>query len=375
MLRTVADQATQKGLFIATKGLLFANLSEVNTMVVPAADFLLPSTYSRIVARVVNLQERDLGKLLHNTGLPESILMPGDETHISGEQQLQILMNGRRLLDSPEFGLRLGKQLQPSAHGPLGYLALSSPDLLSALQALAHYLPLRMPWVAVDLSMEDGFIYCQLRFRLSVQDNLFAQTTIGECFAMVIQSLVETVLGRTAHEAVITFEHAAPAHEVIYGDYLHAPFTFEGDSNRYQLPAELAGTPNVAGDNEAHRLTQQLCNKLLEQTPRSASSLADRVRTLLLLRPIESTTEAEVASSMFMSRRTLARRLTAEGTGYRQIRDQFLQELASRYLLEANQTVDTVAASLGYHDAAAFRKAFRRWTGTTPREFRLASKP
>ena len=344
-------------------------------MAVPAADFLMPSVYSRIVARVANLPERDLGKLLHNTGLPESILMPGDETHISGEQQLQIMKNGRRLLGSPEFGLRLGEQLQPSAHGPMGYLALSSPDLLSALQALANYLPLRMPWVAIDLSLHDGLLDIQLRFRLALEDNLFARTTMGECFAMVIQSLVEAVLGRPASEAAITFEHPAPAHAKLYEDYLHAACRFEGNINSYCLPAELAGASNAAGDSEAYKLTQQLCNKLLEQTPRSASSLADRVRTLLLLQPIESTTEAKVASSLFLSRRTLARRLAAEGTGYRQIRDRFLQELASRYLLESNQTVDTVAASLGYHDAAAFRKAFRRWTGMTPREFRLVSKP
>ena len=341
-------------------------------MVVAGAEFLIPSTYSRIVARLVNLQERDLSKLLRNTNLPDSVLMPGDETYINGEQQLLILENGQRLLGTPDFGLRLGAQLEPSAHGPLGYLVLSSPDLLSALRALCDYLPLRLPWVAIDLSLGDGAIFCELRFRIALHENPFARRIMGECFAMVMQSMVEAVLGRPASEASINFQHPSPTHADLYGDYLHAPFCFDAASNSYRLPAELASTPNTVGDTESYRITQALCNKLLEQTPRSASSMADRVRTVLLLRPIVSTSEAEVARSLFVSRRTLARRLEAEGTGYRQIREQFLHELTRRYLLESKQTIDSVAASLGYGDAAAFRKAFRRWSGMTPREFRQA---
>ncbi|EED30432.1 helix-turn-helix- domain containing protein, AraC type [gamma proteobacterium NOR5-3] len=335
--------------------------------------FLLPSTYSRIIARVAKLQERDLSKLLQGTGLPDTILMPGDETFISGDQQLQIMKNGRELLGSADFGLRLGEQLQPSAHGPLGYLALCSPDLMSALYALRDYLPLRMPWVAVDVSVSQERILCELRLRMSVDDNVFAQITIAECFAMVVQSFVEAVLRRPATEAVIEFAHRSPAHVQHYNNFLHAPYSFDCPRNSYVLPGDLATATNATSDNASYRLTQQLCNTLLEQTPRSSSSMADRVRTLMLLRPVESIGEPEIARALFVSKRTLARRLDLEGTSYRQIRDQFLAELARRYLLEPRQTVETVAASLGYHDAAAFRKAFKRWTGMTPRNYRDAS--
>lgn len=341
-------------------------------MVRNSAKFLLPSTYSRIVARVAQLQERNLGKLLQATGLPESILMPGDETYITGEQQLQIMKNGRALLGSADFGLRLGEQLKPSAHGPMGYLAMSSPDLLSALNALRDYLPLRMPWVALDLSLSPAEIVCEFRAHIPMDDDLFTQMTMGECFAMVLQTFVEAILGRNATDAVIEFAHAAPPHAKLYKNYLHAPFSFDCAHTCYRLPGELTSAPNTNGDNTSYRLTQQLCNTLLAQTPRSLSSMADRVRTLMLLRPIESINEVEVARSLFVSKRTLARRLESEGTGYRQIREQFLEELARRYMLEPRQTVDTVAASLGYHDAAAFRKAFKRWTGTTPRSYRAA---
>ena len=131
-----------------------------------AKDFPIPSTYSRIIARMLGLNERDLGRLLVGTGLSTEILLPGDDTYISGDQQLRILQNGRRILGSPDFGLRLGRQLQPSSHGPLGYLALSSPDLMSSLQSLRDYQPVRLPLAAFAIDLEQDWLSCTLEIKL-----------------------------------------------------------------------------------------------------------------------------------------------------------------------------------------------------------------
>ena len=67
------------------------------------------------------------------------------------------------------------------------------------------------------------------------------------------------------------------------------------------------------------------------------------------------------------------RRLTAEGTGYRQIREELYAELAARHLREGELTVEAIAALLGYHDTANFRRAFRRWYGVPPGAYRQAA--
>ena len=74
---------------------------------------------------------------------------------------------------------------------------------------------------------------------------------------------------------------------------------------------------------------------------------------------------------MFVSKRTLARRLEKEGDSYRAIRERLLSELAARHLRESGLTVESVATLLGYNDSAAFRKAFHRWYGQAPSEFRM----
>ena len=74
----------------------------------------------------------------------------------------------------------------------------------------------------------------------------------------------------------------------------------------------LARVSNVSGDAQAYALAQSLCRRLLEQSPAAASSMSERVRRLLLAQPAGMLNEDDVARAMYVSRRTLARRLEQE---------------------------------------------------------------
>ena len=119
---------------------LWGYYETVSPMEKSARELLVPSSYARIVARELGLQERDLPKLLVGTGLAKSILLPGDRSRVSAEQQMRLLENALRISARPEFGLGLGRRLQPASHGSMGYLVLSSPDVSSALEAFANFL-------------------------------------------------------------------------------------------------------------------------------------------------------------------------------------------------------------------------------------------
>ena len=335
-------------------------------------DLKIPSSYSRIIARMLELQERDLPRLLSGTELPVSILLPGDETPISSEQQVQVVANGHRLMGSAGFGLALGHQLGPASHGPVGYLSLSSPDLLGALTAYADFIPVRLPFIQLDIELNGDWLECSYRVLIDMPEYL--RQSMAESFAMSVQAIVEEILRREAIEAEIGFRHDTPEYADLYVTFLHGHWSYGQDRTYYRLPARMAYVPNSAGDSEAFRVTRELCNALLKQQPQEMHSISDRVRTLLLTKPQSAVTEEEVARAMFVSKRTLARRLQQEGTGYRQIRDQVLYELASQFLMNTDQSVESISASLGYHDSAAFRKAFRRWTDKNPAEYRAGSR-
>ena len=332
----------------------------------------ITSSYARIIARELHLQERDLPELLQGTGLPRSVLLPGDDTRISGAQQVRIIQNARRINTDPDLGLQIGRQLTPSAHGPIGYLALSSPDLLTALLSLRDFLPLRIAIVQLGIEQTADWLRCTLQIRIAAPPE--EKRMLTECFALVLQSLVESIIGRPLDNARVEFEFDAPAYRAVYADYFHSPTHFSCETSRVLLPAALAQTPNVAGDPGSYGMARDLCERLLGQLPATSLSMTDRVRRRLLSRPAGLANEEDVARALFVSKRTLARRLKKEGSGYRQIRDNLFAELAARHLRESELSIEAIAALLGYHDSANFRRAFRRWFGASPNAYRQATE-
>ena len=330
--------------------------------------FFIPSSYSRIVARVLDLQERELPRLLQGTGLPVEVLLAGDESRMTGRQQLRVLDNARRIGRAEDIGLRLGRQLDPASHGPIGYLALSSPDLYTALKSLRDFLPLRIPFAQLELEEIERALVCRIQFLLPADHA--ERRTLLECFALVIQALVEAFLGRRLTEALVAFEYPQPPYYDRYPGYFHSTTLFDQDTSQVLLPASLLDEANPQGDHQSYAAARQMCAQLLDQVPATALSMTDRVKRFLLAQPGGSVSEDDVARSLFVSKRTLARRLRAEGTGYRQIRDGIFAEMAALHLRQGDLSVESIAALLGYHDAANFRRAFRRWYGVSPQAFR-----
>ncbi len=330
--------------------------------------WMVPSSYSRIIARELGLHERQLASLLKGTGLPQSILLPGDSAHVGARQQMRVLENAVNLDGTSEFGLRLGSRLQPASHGPMGYLVLSSPDVSSAIEAFASFLPLRLPFSSVTITKNKTWLICTLGLKVSPVDEV--KRILQECFALMLQAVVEAVLGRKLLEAKIEMEHSKPTYHKSYSEYFHVPVKFSQPNSTFSIPMNMAQLSNTSGHSDSYAFAHKLCLSLLEKMPNQALSSSDQVRKLLLSSPPGTLNIDDVAQAMFITKRTLQRRLDREATSYRQITEKLGADLASRHLLESNMTVEAVAKLLGYCDTAAFRKAFHRWYGQSPSQYR-----
>jgi AraC-like DNA-binding protein len=107
-------------------------------------------------------------------------------------------------------------------------------------------------------------------------------------------------------------------------------------------------------------------------------SLRSRVERLVVKAlPQEPPSAAQMAASLGVGERTLARRLAAEGATYRRVIDEVRHDIARRYIEESELTFGQIAYLLGYAEQSAFTSAFRRWTGLSPRRFRVrgAARP
>ena len=331
----------------------------------PGAD--IPSNYSRLIARELGLTSRQLPKLLQGTSLSAPQLLSEDGL-ITPVQQIQILRNALELSGQPGFGLRLGKRLTPATHGAMGFAASSSPNLLSALQAIHTFLPTRASVIELNLQEVEDDLECRPTFQMPLDDELLR--CMAELIISVLLEFGEFIVGRPLDEAEIGFTHPAPEYLAIYSEYLSGQIDFGCDQLTLRLPLALCHEPNASANHESYRLALQTCETMLAQLQTQTSSYQNRLKKMMLSRPPGTLSEEEAAATLFMSKRTLARKLKQENSNFRQIRDDILSSQAASYLRESSLSIENIAALLNYHDSANFRRAFKRWFGQSPEQYR-----
>jgi AraC-like DNA-binding protein len=135
----------------------------------------------------------------------------------------------------------------------------------------------------------------------------------------------------------------------------------------------LCRKPNASANHESYHLALQQCESMLARLQTREPDYRTRLKKMMLSRPPGTLSEEEAAATLFMSKRTLARKLKRENSSFRQIREEVLSRQAASYLCDSQMSVEAIATLLNYHDTASFRRAFKRWFGLTPDQYRQST--
>jgi AraC-like DNA-binding protein len=151
------------------------------------------------------------------------------------------------------------------------------------------------------------------------------------------------------------------------------PVVFDAPCNRLQLPAAELDRP-LPGDPQLLRLARA---QLDERLRSAAPAISTRERVCLLLRArLDSDPSLDcIARELGVSSRTLRRRLAALGTTFQDLVEELRRAQAAAWLGDDTLSIDVISRRLGYRDASNFRRAFRRWQGITPSEYRARQRP
>ena len=148
---------------------------------------------------------------------------------------------------------------------------------------------------------------------------------------------------------------------------------FGADTDEFALNANARELPLIHADSYLNDLLLKYCEAALADRRGDMSQLRTRVENAISsVLPHGKVRAEDVARSLGMSKRTLARRLSDEGLNFTEILQQLRRDLAVRYLDDRKLHVAKIAWLLGFHEVSAFTHAFKRWTGKTPREIRTA---
>lgn len=264
------------------------------------------------------------------------------------------------------FGLHAAESTPPGAYGALEYATMSSSSLVDALRRAVRYYGALGSLGDPTIVQRGGLVRIGLRSRGELSPE--AARHFVEHFFGLLVTRGRLLTGGRMKLLRATFVHAKPASTTEHARIFGAPIEFGARANELIAERHDLALPLRSANPE-----------LLEPLERAAATMLERraedvvVRTRAVVPEVLRGGEpglAAVARRLGVSARTLQRRLGEQGTSFASIVDDVRRELARREVALGKRSFGEIAFLLGFSQASAFDRAFRRWTGSTPSAYR-----
>ena len=273
-----------------------------------------------------------------------------------------------RLTKCPHVGLLLARPVNLQCFGIAGRLVRNASSVGDALQELAAYFALHDTGGLISAGIHNGTV--SLSYGLYVPGLRNVDQICDFCI-VVMGNVMRQLCGADWKPDAVLLPRRRPSDVRPYREAFAAPLRFDSVQAGMLFPQACLSRPVIDADPFLHALLVERASAALRvQDP----LLCDDVRrTIRLLLMGGDCSREQVARRLGMHPRTLGRRLQECGTTFQTLLDDTRVELARQLLRGTRSSVARIAVSLGYRDPTVFTRAFRRWTGTTPREYRTPS--
>jgi AraC-like DNA-binding protein len=302
--------------------------------------------------------------VLAQAGLPLG-LFNGERILLTTEEFFALYRGIAEASSDPAIGLKLGTENRIERYDPICIAALSTRSLRSAIERLSRYKQLTCP---EKIELVDRGNECAVHFSWLLAEQKEPDLLVDVCFAWML-TIATRGAGRRIRPKRVELQRSEEFRQV-YQEHFGCPVKFKAgrnvlifsmadmDAPFLTYNAELLAA--IAPQLEAE-LTQQMAEKdLREQVKGILKGLIAGQRPAI----------QDVARELRMSSRTLQRRLGEEGATFQQLTEQARRELAHHYLLHSTLELNETAYLLGYEDANSFFRAFHKWEGTSPGQWK-----
>lgn len=267
--------------------------------------------------------------------------------------------------DCTHFGLLVGQKAGLSSFGLVGLLAKYSPDVGTALNSLVRFMHIHVRGATTTLKA--GPELAEFEYQI-YQPGAKGNDQVGAGAVAVAHNIMRDLCGNDFKPIEVRFAHKEPADTEPFRTFFQAPLIFNTDQYAVVFSADWLNR-RIAGTSP------QLLDLLRKEIDKSEIGVADdlvqQVRALLRTTLVTGHASSDQVAKLFsMHRRTLNRHLNAQGLSFRDLADEVGFEISRQLLEDSEMEIVQIASLLGYSNASAFTRAFRRWSSTTPAAWR-----
>lgn len=266
----------------------------------------------------------------------------------------------------PALGLHWGERLTDHIFTPVSHLVAHSATLRQAFEAVAQFRKLITDECSFELREDQELVH--LRVSSLSGTPLRTRRFAAEMFVVSMHRLIRS-FGASSRPVQVDFDFEAPEYSAEYRRIFGELVRFGQPHTRIVFDRQLMNAVPPHKDDDVHDALQSIAlrriSRLTQRTPYSV-----RVHEYMVQQgPQLRADMGEAAQALGMSVRSLRRRLDAEGKTFHAIANDALATIAKHLLRDKQRTIQEVAYEMGFSDASAFHRAFKRWTGLTPRSY------
>ncbi|MCU1715682.1 AraC family transcriptional regulator [Pseudomonas sp. 5P_3.1_Bac2] len=318
------------------------------------------------IAEFAATQNLAIEQLLEAVELPSDALQY-PESFIPYRKFAALLDAGAQRTDNPLFGLQFGLHQGVAALGPMFYLIRNAANVGEALNELSRYFHLHSSSSRLRVTQEGE--HALFHYDADDVKDVPSHRIVVELVVGTATHLMRALLGSRWQPQALLLQHAPLRPPQAYHRLLGITPQFNAPYNAWVFDAKLLQAPLGGGDPELRKLIQQHLDNLDRMAVQELPSYVSQLLRDLL--PNGRTSIEQIAEYMDLGPRTLQRYLAEEGTSFQQLLDETRQSMAQRYLTDSTLNLTHMAAMLGYSELSAFTRAFRRWYGMSPKQWRV----
>ena len=316
----------------------------------------MPLGYFRLILRCFGDTAEHRAAILAGTGVTEEILRDAS-ADISLFQQARQVENLVALFGD-DWALRAPELWNPSSHGPLGVAGVAAPNVGATIEVITRFGFVRAPYYRT--SLRRGPQWSQMDYELTVDLDERVWRPLMESSFIGFRAGLASVMAAPPAEACFFFACAEPEHAPRVRAILGENVAYGAPRNAIRFPTAWLALQSPLADATLYGVALEALQAAKARLI-APDGLRGRVERLLKSAPAGRLTADEAARLTGVSRRTLVRRLSDAGTGYRELADAELRARAERLLRAGDLSHTQIAEALGYTDPSSFSRACRRW--------------
>jgi len=316
----------------------------------------------------LNSLQVDIDAFLYSLDVdPKPVRSP--DARIPIETYLRIQEEAALFVNDPCFGLHVGEYAEAGSWSILGYMLMNCRNVGEAFEKSVRYS--RIIGNLIEVSIERKLNKSKLIFLTSPHAPEMSRHCLDTAFSTTI-CMMQNFTGVDMHPLEVTFTYAEPQSKSEYDRIFQCPILFGQKENSFTIDARVFNTPILMANPSLLQHFEKYAQEFLAELDRRNEHTGVVTKLILAHLDDEALSIEKVAKEMSISVRTLQKRLEDEGVIFSDLLREIRRKLAQKYLRE-NYSVEQITYLLGFSEPSAFRKAFKKWSGVTPREYREQS--